>query len=104
MNDTFRYLAIVFLIMGSAFFSSTEIAFASVNSARLKSKRQQKDSLALALAEKIVDNYENTLSAILVGNNLVNIASSSIATLIVMDLGLPSWVATAVMTLASRPH
>ena len=98
MNDTFRYLAIVFLIMGSAFFSSTEIAFASVNSARLKSKRQQKDSLALALAEKIVDNYENTLSAILVGNNLVNIASSSIATLIVMDLGLPSWVATAVMT------
>ena len=98
MNDTFRYLAIVFLIMGSAFFSSTEIAFASVNSARLKSKRQQKDNLALALAEKIVDNYENTLSAILVGNNLVNIASSSIATLIVMDLGLPSWVATVVMT------
>ncbi|MBR4123584.1 MAG: HlyC/CorC family transporter [Clostridia bacterium] len=98
MNDTFRYLAIVFLIMGSAFFSSTEIAFASVNSVRLKSKRQQKDSLALALAEKIVDNYENTLSAILVGNNLVNIASSSIATLIVMDLGLPSWVATVVMT------
>lgn len=98
MSNTFQYIAIVILIFFSAFFSGTEIAFASVNPARLKSKRQQKDNLALTLAEKIVDNYENTLSAVLVGNNLVNIASSSIATLIVMNLKLPSWVATVVMT------
>lgn len=99
MSDSFRILAIFLLILVSAFFSSTEIAYASVNSARLKSKRQEKDSLALALASKIVDDYENTLSAILVGNNLANTASSAIATLIVMDLKLPSWTATVVMTL-----
>ncbi len=98
MNDTFRYVAILLLVLVAAFFSSTEIAYASVNSARLKSKRQQKDNLALALASKIVDDYENKLGAILVGNNLANSASSAIATLIVMDLGLPAWTATAIMT------
>lgn len=98
MTDSFRYIAILLLILVSAFFSSTEIAYASVNSARLKSKRQQKDNLALTLATKIVDDYENTLGAILVGNNLANTASSAIATLIVMDLGVPTWVATFVMT------
>lgn len=101
MSNFYYYVAIVFLIFCSAFFSSTEIAFASVNTARLKSRRQQGDSLSLALACKIADEYEKTLSAILVGNNLVNIASSSIATLIVIDiLGEDNvWVATLVMTL-----
>ncbi len=101
MTNAFRYLAIVLLILVSAFFSSTEIAFASVNSARLKSRRQKKDSLALALASRIVDNYDKTLGAILVGNNLANTASSSIATLIVIDYfgERNAWIATVVMTL-----
>ena len=101
MNESLRYLSIVLLILLSAFFSATEIAFASVNSARLKAMRQKKDTLALSLAAKIVDDYENMLGAVLIGNNLVNIAASSIATLIVMDyLGAGyAWVATLVMTL-----
>lgn len=99
MGDSLRYLSIILLVLVSAFFSSTEIAYASANSARLKSRRQEKDSLALSLASLIVDDYDNTLSAILVGNNLANTASSAIATLIVLDMGLPSWVATVVMTL-----
>ena len=101
MNESLRYLSIVLLILLSAFFSATEIAFASVNSARLKAMRQKKDTLALSLAAKIVDDYENMLGAVLIGNNLVNIAASSIATLIVMDyLGVGyAWVATLVMTL-----
>ena len=99
MSDLFRYSGIILLVVASAFFSSTEIAYASVNSARLKARRQTKDSLSLSLASRIVDDYENTLSAILVGNNLANTASSAIATLIVLDLGLPSWIATIVMTL-----
>lgn len=99
MNESFRIVAIFLLILASAFFSSTEIAYASVNTARLKSRRQEKDSLSLALAEKIADNYDSTLSAILIGNNLANTASSALATLIVMDLNLPSWTATIGMTL-----
>ncbi len=99
MTNTFRIVAIFLLILASAFFSSTEIAYASVNSARLKSRRNGKDSLALSLASRIVDDYDNILSAILIGNNLANTASSALATLIVMDLKLPSWTATLVMTL-----
>ena len=100
MNNIVQYIAILLLIICSAFFSATEIAYASVNSARLKSKRQEKDTLSLSLASRIVDDYQTTLSAILIGNNLANTASSAIATLIVMQLELPSWVATVVMTIA----
>ncbi len=101
MSNIYYYLAIVLLISCSAFFSATEIAFASVNTARLKSKRQNNDTLSLMLACKIADNYDSTLGAILVGNNLTNIASSTIATLLVIE-GMgedKAWVATVVMTL-----
>ncbi|MEE1238417.1 MAG: hemolysin family protein [Acutalibacteraceae bacterium] len=100
MNESLRFLGIALLILVSAFFSGTEIAFASVNPARLKSKRQQKDSLSLSIAIRIVDDYDNMLGAVLIGNNLANIAASSIATLIVLDLlgeGY-AWVSTLVMT------
>lgn len=100
MNNAISYIFIILLVLISAFFSATEIAYASVNPARLKSRRQDKDGIALMLACKVLDNYGgDTLSTILIGNNLANTASSSIATLIVMDLKLPSWVATVFMTL-----
>ncbi len=99
MNNIIQYIAILALVLCSAFFSSTEIAYASVNPARLKSRRQEKDSLSLSLASRIVDSYDTTLSAILIGNNLANTASSAIATLIVLQMELPSWVATVFMTL-----
>ena len=101
MNESLRFVGITLLILVSAFFSGTEIAFASANPARIKSKRQERDSVSLSIASKIVDDYENMLGAVLIGNNLANIAASSIATLIVMDLlgeGY-AWVATLVMTL-----
>ena len=99
MSNTFEILAIILLVLASAFFSSTEIAYASINTARLKSRRQEKDSLSLSLASKIADDYENTLSAILIGNNLANTASSALATVMVLKMELPSWVATFAMTL-----
>lgn len=100
MNNAISYIFIVLLVLISAFFSATEIAYASANPVRLKSRRNEKDGLSLALACKVLDNYGgDTLSTILIGNNLANTASSSLATLIVLDLKLPSWVATVVMTL-----
>lgn len=100
MSNALSYIFIIVLVLVSAFFSATEIAYASVNPARLKSKRNQKDSLVLLFATRVLENYSgDTLSTILIGNNLANTASSSLATLIVMELNLPSWVATLVMTL-----
>ena len=82
MSNTFGYIAIFILVLVSAFFSATEIAYASVNISRLKSKLQEKNTLSLKLACKIADKYDSALSTILIGNNLANTASSAIATLI----------------------
>ena len=93
------YLFIVFLLICSAFFSSTEIAFASANKTRLR-QRAENGSLKEKWALEISDHYDKSLCAILIGNNLVNIASSSVATVIAMslvgDAGVA--VATGVMT------
>ena len=101
MDKIFLYVAIALLILISAFFSSSEIAFASLNVLRLKKKQEEKPSASKRLALKIASDYENTLGAILIGNNLANNAASSIATVIVLGLlgdGY-AWVATVAMTL-----
>ena len=97
-----NYIAIIIFVCFSAFFSATEIAYASSNEIRLRQATEKKKSLSAKLAYKIFNNYENALATILIGNNLVNIASSSVATVIVLDIfnGDESfaWVATVAMT------
>lgn len=63
----------------SAFFSSTETAYTSFNRTRMKSKADEGNKKA-ALVLKISENYDKLLSTILVGNNIVNITLSSLAT------------------------
>ena len=70
---------IIICIVLSALFSSSETAFASVNKIRLKSMADQGDKRALK-ALHIAEHYEDSLTAILVGNNIVNIGASSLAT------------------------
>lgn len=74
-------IALVFLVACSAFFSASETAFSSLNQIRLKSRAEDGDASAarvLAMAEK----YDKLLSTILIGNNIVNISSASLATVI----------------------
>lgn len=76
---------IVACLIMSAYFSATETAFTSLNKVRMKNLAGAGDERAkkvLALEE----NYDNLLSTILVGNNLVNIGLTSVATLIFVDL------------------
>ena len=94
-------VALVILIVLSAFFSASETAFSSLNQIRLKSRADAGDPQAarvLALAER----FDSLLSTILIGNNIVNIAMSSIATVLFTRLlgGMygPT-VATVVITL-----
>ena len=75
------WVALVVLVVFSAFFSASETAFSSLNQIRLKSRADDGDRTAarvLAMAEK----YDKLLSTILVGNNIVNIAAASIGTII----------------------
>ena len=94
-------IIIVVCLLFSAFFSSSEIAYASANSLRLKRAAEEKGTTAAKLAYKIYNNYENALATILIGNNLVNIASESVATVIVIGwLGSSNaWIATIGMTI-----
>lgn len=93
---------IVVLVMFSSVFSATETAFSSVNRIRLKNieSSDEKRSRNAAKALVILDRFDKALTAILVGNNVVNIASASIATVVFTRiLGSGSvGIATAVMT------
>ena len=79
------YIVIVLMLMLSAFFSGSEIAFNSANKLRLK-KAADAGNKTAAMAYNIIDKFTIALSAILIGNNLANIAASSATTLIILDL------------------
>ncbi len=78
-------IIIFFLICFSAFFSASETAYTSANKIRLRSKAENgKKSAERAL--KIIEKYDKTLTTILIGNNIVNILTSSLATVLFIDL------------------
>ena len=102
------YIIVIFImVLFSAFFSASEISFNASNKMRLK-KSAEAGSKTAALAYKISENFTSALSAILIGNNLANIAASTAATVITMSLlprvsagssdSLASLIATVVMT------
>ena len=94
-----QYLGIVGLLGLSAFFSGSEIAFAKANCMRLRAATEEGNVLP-KIAYYIYQSYDNALVTILIGNNLVNIAASSVATVIAIALMGDSgaWVATLAMT------
>ena len=73
-------LALIVLVAFSAFFSGSEIAYSSVNPLRLKRIFNDTKNQKARRALYITDNYDRALSSILIGNNLVNLASSTLAT------------------------
>jgi len=81
MNELWLIPVILVLVCCSAFFSGSEIIFASCNHMRLKHAAEQ-GSIRARIALSICDQYSRTLPTILVGNVLVNIATSSAATLL----------------------
>ena len=92
------YIAV--LIFMSAYFSATETAFFSMNKIRIKNMASNGNKRA-TLVLKLSDDYDKLLSSILIGNNIVNIASSAIATVLFIKLfkdNGPS-ISTAVMTI-----
>ncbi|OUQ58614.1 transporter [Flavonifractor sp. An112] len=92
---------LILLVILSAYFSATETAFTSLNRIRLKSKADAGNRRA-ALALKLVDQYDNLLSTILVGNNIVNLSASSLATVFFTEglrLQNGAVISTAVITI-----
>lgn len=80
-GDLSTIIALVFLVICSAFFSASETAYTSLNLVRMKRMAADGDARA-AKVLKLAERYENLLSSILIGNNIVNILASSLATVL----------------------
>lgn len=84
-SDAIQFLILILLICLSAFFSSAETSMTTVNKIRIQSLADQGDKRALTLL-KVIEDSGRLLSTILIGNNIVNITASSLATTITMRL------------------
>lgn len=93
-------IGLVVCVICSAFFSASEMSFSSANKIRLENAMEEGDAQAKKAFE-ITEHYDDALSTILVGNNLVNVAASSLATvLVILLLGQGyTWVATLSTTI-----
>ena len=91
---------IIILVLLSAYFSATETAFTSVNKIRLKNMAYSGDKKAETVL-KLSEKYDKLLTTILVGNNIVNITMTSVATVLFIDLFGPygATLATVVITI-----
>jgi CBS domain containing-hemolysin-like protein len=102
-NDDSYYLALIVslavLLCFSAFFSASEMAFSSLNRIKLKNLAAKNRRARLAL--RMLETYDRLLSTVLIGNNIVNIVSSALATVLFVGVFGAKGVsiATLLMTL-----
>lgn len=92
---------IILCIIFSALFSASEMALSSANKVRIENEAEE-GSRRAKTALKLVENFDDSLGAILIGNNLVNIAASSISSVLVILLtgsDRYAWVATVIITI-----
>ena len=96
----FQAVAIIILIALSSFFSSAETAMTTVNKIRIQSLSEQGDKRAIIL-EKVISDSPKMLSAVLIGNNIVNMSVSSLMTTLTIKVLGNAYVgiATGILTL-----
>jgi CBS domain containing-hemolysin-like protein len=85
MTLAFNIILLIILIILSAFFAGVETAFVSLSEIRIEHLIEKRKKNA-ELIKKLRGDYDNLIITLLIGNNLVNISASSIATVIAMDL------------------
>ena len=98
-DTAINLIFLIILIFLSGFFSSAETAFTTANQIRIKTLADEGNSRA-AMVLKILENKQKMLSAILVGNNIVNLSSSSLSTMLAVKIlgSVGAGVATFIIT------
>lgn len=98
-SGVIQMVSLVLLLGLSGFFSSAETALTTVNKVRIRTLCEEGNKRALT-TQKILDNYSKMLSTILIGNNIVNIAASSLTTTLAIKIwgSLAVGIATGVLT------
>ncbi|WP_035767797.1 HlyC/CorC family transporter [Butyrivibrio sp. NC2002] len=80
-----QLIVLIILVLLSAFFSSAETAMSCVSRVKIKTLVEENNKRAIAV-QKILDDYQNMLSAVLIGNNIVNLSASALATIFVQRI------------------
>ena len=96
-DGVIQLVVLVILVALSAFFSSAETALSTVNKVRLKSLADEGNKKA-KMALNVLEKYGKMLSAILIGNNIVNLYASSLATTLALKINLATGIATGILT------
>ena len=100
-SDTYQLIILIILLALSAFFSSNETALMAVNKIRLRTLADEGNKRAAKVLDIVENHTSKMLSAILIGNNLVNITASSLATSLAYSFGgYMISIATAALTVA----
>ena len=106
-SDVAQLIIIIVLIFLSGFFSSAETAFSTLNRVRMRNLEEEGSKKA-ARVNKILESYSKMLSAILIGNNIVNLSASSLTTAFVIGvcgnayIGLGTGILTIVVLLGGE--
>ncbi len=102
--DVWLLVAIIALILMSAFFSSTETAYSCANKIKLRSLATNGNKHAKKVLSLAEDNYDKFISTVLIGNNIVNLSATTLATIffgrLIGDPNTSALVSTLAMTLA----
>lgn len=93
-----QFIILMILVFLSGFFSSAETALTTANRVRMRSLEEEGNKRA-ATVNKILDQHSKMLSAILIGNNIVNLSASALATTLALRISLAVGIATAVLTI-----
>ena len=96
-DGVIQLFSLLILVLLSAFFSSAETSLTTVNRVRLKALADEGNRHAQTALD-ILEKYGKMLSAILIGNNIVNLTASSLMTIVAMKIGLSVGVATGILT------
>ena len=96
-DGVMQLIALIILVLLSAFCSSAETSLTTVNRVRLKTLAEEGNRRAKTALE-VLDKYGKMLSAILIGNNIVNLSASALATTLAIHIHFTVGIATAILT------
>lgn len=99
-SGVIQLISLFLLLLLSGFFSSAETAFTTVNRVRIRTLVEEGSKRAQT-TQKILDNYSKMLSTILIGNNIVNLTASSLATTLAIKIwgSFAVGIATGILTI-----
>lgn len=98
-SGVIQLIILIILLLLSGFFSSAETALTTVNRVKMRGLEDDGNKRA-AIVNKILEKNAKMLSAILIGNNVVNLSASALATTLALRISLPVGIATGILTLA----